>query len=76
MSDNKLFAILIIGSLTVSAIGIIASSLTEKSKHDLRMEKIQELDAALEVSRKGKIYKDILKIERDLDSLKIEIENQ
>ncbi len=76
MDDNKLLAIVIIGFLTVGAIGITATALTEKSEHDLRMEKIEELDAALEVSRKAKMYKDIVKFERDLDSLKIEIENR
>ena len=76
MDDNKLLAIVIIGCLTVSAIGVTASALTEKSEHDLRMEKIEELDAALEVSRKAKMYKDIVKFERDLDSLKIVIENR
>jgi hypothetical protein len=40
------------------------------------MEKIEELDAALEVSRKAKMYKDIVKFECDLDSLKFEIENR
>jgi hypothetical protein len=76
MDDNKLLAIVIIGCLTVGAIGVTATALTEKSEHDLRMEKIEELDAALEVSRKAKMYKDIVKFERDLDSLKIEIENR
>ena len=76
MDDNKLLAIVIIGCLTLGAIGVTASALTEKSEHDLRMEKIEELDAALEVSRKAKMYKDIVKFERDLDSLKIEIENR
>jgi hypothetical protein len=76
MDDNKLLAIVIIGCFTVGAIGITATALTEKSEHDLRMEKIEELDAALEVSRKAKMYKDIVKFECDLDSLKIEIENR
>lgn len=76
MDDNKLLAIVIIGCLTLGAIGVTASALTEKSEHEKRMEKIEELDAALEVSRKAKMYKDIVKFERDLDSLKIEIENR
>ena len=76
MDDNKLLAIVIIGCFTVGAIGITATALTEKSEHELRMEKIEELDAIREVMRKSESDIEMLKIKREIESMRSEIEKR
>ena len=74
MSDNKLLAIfsITVGSGLIIA-GIVGKAF-EKSKHEIRMEKIQELDAIREVMRKSESDIEMLKIKRQIESMRSEIE--
>jgi hypothetical protein len=53
---------------------IIVLTNTKKSDHEIRMEKIQELDAIREVMRKSESDIEMLKIKRQIESMRSEIE--
>ena len=75
MSENKLFAILFACGAAVAITAIIVIP-GKKSEHQIRMEKIQELDAIREVSRKSDSDVTITRIKRDLDSMAIRVETE
>jgi sensor domain CHASE-containing protein len=72
MSDNKLLAILFACISVVTSIIVLTN--TKKSDHEIRMEKIQELDAIREVMRKSESDIEMLKIKRQIESMRSEIE--
>ncbi len=74
MSDNKLLAILFACISVIIVTSIIVLTNTKKSDHEIRMEKIQELDAIREVMRKSESDIEMLKIKRQIESMRSEIE--
>ena len=74
MSNNKLLAIVSITVISGLIIARIVDKAFEKSKHEIRMEKIQELDAIREVMRKSESDIEMLKIKRQIESMRSEIE--
>jgi hypothetical protein len=74
MSDNKLLAIFSITVVSGLIIAGIVNKAFEKSEHEIRMEKIQELDAIREVMRKSESDIEMLKIKRQIESMRSEIE--
>jgi hypothetical protein len=75
MSDNKLLAILWACGAAVAITAIIVMP-DKKSEHELRMEKIRELDAIREVSRQAESDVDIIRLQRDVDSIDRLIEKE
>ena len=75
MSNNKLLAILFGCMAVVAVTAIIILATTKKSEHELRMEKIQELDAISDVMRKNESDIELLRIKREIDSMSAVIQN-
>lgn len=65
MEDNKLLAIFVGCGALIAIVGIIATSITEKTPHERRMEHIEEMRALSELKTTAERHQ----LVKDIDSM-------